>query len=328
MKQINLHLLKSFTIIISAIVLIVGCKKPPKVSFRHEIQNGGLVQFTNTTAGNIDELVWNFGDNEISTETNPLHRYLKAGTFRVTLTVENSDGKDTYAETITILEGNRENLEDHPQFNNADGYFYARNILEFEKTTPTLIKNKRGKAIAALYDSTNFLVNVGRVSVNGIQLTNNADNSYSYRSPDSSFHFTDEVRWVADGGNGYPPIVEDIPKSFPDLLGITSIDTFNHIYDSTYTLKTAKQILYADSIIWLIENSDGIKIAEKRTGGGLAGVLFEKEDLSKLVDPNLTGTFRTKVIAYSFIRKNHDFKTVYYTKESFTESQFRAYSKF
>jgi hypothetical protein len=247
---------------------------------------------------------------------------LYPGTFNVTLSVTNGDGSDTYTETITIKEGNRENLDDHPQFENADGYFYARNVLEYNASTPTIPSDIRGRAIAALYDSTNFLVGVGRVSVNGLQLTHNNDNSYSYNSPDSSFYFLDEVRWVAEGGHGYPPIVENIPKSFPDLQGIVSVDTFNLLYDTTYTLKTAKQILYADSIIWSIENSEGTLIAQKRTGGGLSGVLFEVDDLAKL---NIKGTYKTKVVAYSFIQKNHDFKKVYYTKESYTESQFRAY---
>ncbi|MBD79249.1 MAG: hypothetical protein CL840_10040 [Crocinitomicaceae bacterium] len=305
-----------------AFVLATGCKKPPRASFTYDQSNGGIVQFINTSGGTIDKLTWDFGDKSaISTETNPLHRYIEAGVYRVTLTVQNADGSDVTVATITIDQGNRENLDDHPQFQDADGYYYARNILEYETSTPTVYNNIRGKAIAALYDSTNFLVSVGRVSVNGVQLTNNADNSYSFHSPDSSMYFRDEVRWVSDGGNGYPPMVENIPKSFPDLQGIIP-DTFNVIIDSTYILKTAKQILFADSVIWNIETPEGTLMAQKRTLGGVAGVFFEKEDMLKIKAVGAGQTYITKVIAYSFIKKNQLFKTVYYTKESFTSSSF------
>jgi PKD repeat protein len=322
MKQI----FSSFFVLLAffGLTFLQSCKKPPRANFTFKEEKGGIVKFINTTAGNVDEMIWDFGDTAdgTSTETNPTYRFLYPGTFNVTLSVANSDGRDQFSQDITIEEGNRENLDDHPQFTDADGYFYTRNTVEFEKSTPTLVSDIRGKAIAALYDSTNFLVSVGKVSVNGIQLTHNSDNSYSYRSPDSSFYFLDEVRWVADGGNGYPPIVENLPKSFPEVKGIVSVDTFNLRYDTTYTLKTASQILYADSIIWNIEDSKGTVIAQQRTGGGLSGVFFDVDDLTKLV---AKGTYRTKVIAYSLNRKNHNFKTVYYTKETYTESQFRAY---
>jgi len=313
----------TFAVLFTALIFMVGCKKPPRANFVHAQSNGGIVQFTNTSAGVMDSQEWKFGDTlPNSAETNPVHRYLQAGTYSVTLTVKNSDGTDTHTEVIEIKQGNRENLDDHPQFIDADGYYYARNILEYETTTPTVYNNIRGKAIAALYDSTNFLVSVGRVSVNGVQLTNNADNSYSFHSPDSSFHFKDEVRWVADGGNGFPPMVENIPKSFPDLQGIIP-DTFNTKIDTTYILRTAKQIQFADSVIWTIETAGGDLIAQKRTAGGVAGVFFDKPDLGRLIG-GAPGTYVTKVIAYSFIRKNQLFQTVYYTKESFTTSSFTA----
>jgi len=321
MRRIEGRSFNLFAAFLAAFVLIVGCKKPPRASFIFVQSNGGIVQFTNTTAGIIDSQTWKFGDTlPNSIETNPLHRYLQAGTYSVSLTVENSDGSNTYSHTVVIKQGNRENLDDHPQFEDADGYFYSRNTLEYGTSTPTVYNNIRGKAIAALYDSTDFLISVGRVSVNGIQLTQNGDNSYSFHSPDSSMYFRDEVRWVADGGNGFPPMVENIPKSFPVLQGIIP-DTFNTKIDTTYILRTAKQIQFADSVIWNIETANGVLVAQKRTAGGVAGVFFDKPDLVKLKTP---GTYVTKVIAYSFIRKNQLFQTVYYTKESFTTSSFQA----
>ncbi|MGB0402947.1 MAG: PKD domain-containing protein [Salibacteraceae bacterium] len=318
MKAIKTKLSVISLVILSLGLAFVSCKKPPRANFTYEISNGGLVQFTNTTGGKFDRILWSFGDTNSSDETNPLHRYLKSGVYEVELEIENGDGSDTKTEVVTIREGSRENLEDHPRFNDADGYFYARNTLEFEEGTPTIYNNIRGSAIAALYDSTDFLVYVGRVSVNGILLTNNSDNSYSLHSPDSTLYFKDQTRWTADGGSGYLPVVENTPKDFPIIQGIIP-DTFSIKYDTTYTLKMATQVRNADSVIWIIENSQGFKIAEKRTTGGFSGVQFVEDELSGITTQ---GTYITKVVAYSFIRKTNGFKVLYYTKESFTQSSF------
>ncbi len=52
------------------------------------------IQFTNTSAktGNI---TWDFGDGETSTEANPAHKYAKAGTYQVKLTIDGV-GSRTY----------------------------------------------------------------------------------------------------------------------------------------------------------------------------------------------------------------------------------------
>lgn len=45
------------------------------------------IQFTNTSA-KTGKLTWDFGDGQTSNEANPLHKYEKAGTYKVSLTVE------------------------------------------------------------------------------------------------------------------------------------------------------------------------------------------------------------------------------------------------
>ncbi len=55
------------------------------------------VSFTNTSAGDFTSSLWDFGDGQTSTETNPSHTYTTAGTYTVTLTV--SDGVDTHSTT-------------------------------------------------------------------------------------------------------------------------------------------------------------------------------------------------------------------------------------
>ncbi len=54
-----------------------------------------IVQFTDKSIGNITSWSWNFGDGDTSSEKNPLHTYLSAGNFTVTLIVSDATNKDT-----------------------------------------------------------------------------------------------------------------------------------------------------------------------------------------------------------------------------------------
>jgi len=65
------------------------------------------VQFTDTSTGSPTSWSWDFGDGGGSPLENPLHRYLAAGTYTVTLTVANAAGSDTTTRTglITVWPG-------------------------------------------------------------------------------------------------------------------------------------------------------------------------------------------------------------------------------
>ncbi|MAZ38240.1 MAG: hypothetical protein CL842_12390 [Crocinitomicaceae bacterium] len=301
---------------------LFSCKqKPPRASFVFVQENGGIVHFTNTSAGEITKLEWDFGDNSAIvdeiTATSPTHRFLTGGTFNVSLTVENGEGTDTYSEDVTIESGDREPIEDYPTFSDAEGYFYARNRFEFDPITPGVLTNIKASALVTMYDITNFLVAVGAVNVNGQNLANNSDNSYSYHSEDSSWYFNEGVRWSAEGGNDFPTIVENIGSvEFPDISAIVSPKAFVKSIDTVYNMRVKDPILLADSVKFRIETTDGILIIEKRTSGGFSGVAFDQTELLKLTK----GDYITKVIAFSYERHVYNFKPVYFTKESYTES--------
>ncbi len=59
------------------------------------------VNFTNQSSGATSYL-WDFGDTQTSTATNPSHTYTQAGTFTVTLTATNSCGSDDEVKTDYI----------------------------------------------------------------------------------------------------------------------------------------------------------------------------------------------------------------------------------
>jgi PKD repeat protein len=78
-----------------------------KASFTATPVNGQLpleVQFIDTSTGNPTQWSWNFGDRSTSTIKNPLHTYTKAGSYTVTLTVQNANGSDkvTMKKYITV----------------------------------------------------------------------------------------------------------------------------------------------------------------------------------------------------------------------------------
>lgn len=77
----------------------------PTASFNYS-QNGNSldITFTNNTTGTYTSSSWAFGDGFSGTQTNPTYEYDSAGTYIVTLTVENADGcTSTFTDTITVL---------------------------------------------------------------------------------------------------------------------------------------------------------------------------------------------------------------------------------
>lgn len=70
--------------------------------------NGLTIQFTNlsyTTAGNIADWIWNFGDGSSSSINNPEYTFSSPGVYEVSLTIFTDDGcSDTYTETIIVGE--------------------------------------------------------------------------------------------------------------------------------------------------------------------------------------------------------------------------------
>ncbi len=59
---------------------------------------------------------WNFGDGNSSTEENPSHTYASSGNYTVVLTVQNSEGFDTYSANVIIASSSSSNgLDDNGQ---------------------------------------------------------------------------------------------------------------------------------------------------------------------------------------------------------------------
>lgn len=92
----------------SHIFTIVKSSSPPsnlQASFEYTT-DGNLVTFTDKSYGGAVLWVWNFGDGYGSTKQSPTHKYVSSGTYTVKLTVYDSDGKSSTAQTtIKIVLG-------------------------------------------------------------------------------------------------------------------------------------------------------------------------------------------------------------------------------
>ncbi|MCK9278167.1 MAG: PKD domain-containing protein, partial [Methanoculleus sp.] len=80
--------------------------EPPAASFMADTRNGTApltVRFTDASTGDVTAWSWRFGDGGISSEQNPEHRYLAAGTYTVSLEVKNSAGSDTETKSDYIM---------------------------------------------------------------------------------------------------------------------------------------------------------------------------------------------------------------------------------
>jgi hypothetical protein len=73
----------------------------PRANFR-SILNAEEVIFVNTSMGNPQSSVWDFGDGNSSNETNPRHSYEQLGDYVVCLTVVNTCGESTICNNLNV----------------------------------------------------------------------------------------------------------------------------------------------------------------------------------------------------------------------------------
>ncbi len=77
----------------------------PVANFTSSVTSGKAplkVKFTDTSTGTPAGWKWDFGDGSNSYHQNPVHKYSKAGTYTVNLTVKNAAGRNTVTKTDYI----------------------------------------------------------------------------------------------------------------------------------------------------------------------------------------------------------------------------------
>jgi PKD repeat protein len=81
----------------------ISTQDVPTANFEFTSFSGFEYAFSNISI-NADTYIWDFGDGSMSTEENPEHTYVEAGTYTVILSATNICGSTTYEEEITIIE--------------------------------------------------------------------------------------------------------------------------------------------------------------------------------------------------------------------------------
>jgi len=100
--------ISAITIAVFMAAVFTACEKeePPVAGFEYapmEIIQWDEVTFTNTSEKG-ETYEWDFGDDMTSTEENPVHSFVEAGTYTVELTVKNADGENSISQDLTVAE--------------------------------------------------------------------------------------------------------------------------------------------------------------------------------------------------------------------------------
>ncbi|MCX6257068.1 MAG: PKD domain-containing protein [Bacteroidia bacterium] len=95
-----------FTLLCFILASVCSCKVNPKACFQTDKQSyetGETVYFLNCST-DADKFEWDFGDSIISSDKNPSHVYLKAGSYLVKLTSRAyNDNKSDYIKNTVIV---------------------------------------------------------------------------------------------------------------------------------------------------------------------------------------------------------------------------------
>ena len=85
-------------------------------SFQNRPSDPFVVEFSDMSTGDIVEYFWDFGDEQSSSLSNPVHKYDKAGTYNVSLTVKYTDGRIINSDLVPVTVGETANSLPVPMF--------------------------------------------------------------------------------------------------------------------------------------------------------------------------------------------------------------------
>ena len=269
------------------LLLLTACKKAPTADFTFEV-DGSEVVFTFSGEGDVTTYDWDFGDGNISSETNPTHSYSSGGDFGVTLTVTNEDGDDSKSKTVTIEASSGSSANPELSLGDADGAFYAINTNTVQTTAGFEIVLKIGTSVAWFQDGGGF-VEAGDVEwhqgSNSEMLDfNAAASTYSWveiEQPSDGFN-NNGISYTMTGGNGFSSIGGTGLANLYPFPGSEKVGESNETVDgdAAYNLAHDGSISNADSIYFSIYGPDNSVL--KRLGGTETQASFTEDEMNSL----------------------------------------------
>tara|TARA_B110000046_G_C12996256_1_gene400139 strand:+ start:1060 stop:1944 length:885 start_codon:yes stop_codon:yes gene_type:complete len=262
-KQHILTALKLLTFIIAAVLSVAflsNCNKAEELVAGFTYSADELTVAFSSSSTEADTYAWDFGDGATSTQENPSHTYIAAGTYSVELSVENDEGSDSETQSVIVEPPAPAAESPELSFGDADGAFYAINTVIVTETSGFQTTLRTGVGAAWLVDEGTDFVSVGDVSFiqsGGLSgsLDVNPNNSYTYVEdgiPPMGFSTSGGVLWSIAGGNGYSP-VNGLSNQFPFPSTKIIIETSSTIDGaSSYTLNHDGSINNADSTYYSI----------------------------------------------------------------------------
>lgn len=129
--------------------------EPPDANFTSDVTSGDIpftVVFTDTSTNSPTSWLWDFGDDETSTDQNPEHEYDAGGTYTVSLTATNVGGSDTETKTDYIVvyyeiiceEGDNRLYKDS---GGVSGGTYQDAIDRYENSPRYIVQNLRNTEV-------------------------------------------------------------------------------------------------------------------------------------------------------------------------------------
>lgn len=144
----------------------------PIASYSENIEAGEVTFLT--TSSDFDSVFWDFGDNNFSTDLNPIHTFEASGTYLVSLTVTKCGKSDTKTKTFEInsdLDRNQYTLNQIMVFPNpAENSFKVDLNIILQDYTAALFDMKGTKLLSKnVLGSSSFQMNVSNLNA-GIYL--------------------------------------------------------------------------------------------------------------------------------------------------------------
>ncbi len=157
---------------------------PPVASFTYTIEEGNVTfnaSGSHDPDGSIESYSWDFGDGAAGTGENVTHSYSQSGTYHVTLTVTDNEGKSNQTHTnVTVdLEPPVTAMELSPGSPNGHNGWYVTSVTVTLDATDTISENTTTKY---RFDDTSSW----NTYTDPIQLTTAGVHVLSYRSIDES----------------------------------------------------------------------------------------------------------------------------------------------